>query len=80
MEGQNSCKIKWKCLNCDILMCNKCKDKIHVKLKFENDHTLINIKEVGMHRKALNFSEYAGQSVVMFCTSCIKNSTMATYL
>lgn len=58
MEGQYICKQKWKCLNCDILMCNKCKDKIHVQLKFAKDQTVINLKDVGKHREALNFLDF----------------------
>ncbi|XP_063402708.1 uncharacterized protein LOC134686833 [Mytilus trossulus] len=68
-------KIKWKCINCDVLMCDKCKDKIHSKLKNSKDHNVIDIKEVGIHRGELDFSdlkcmEHTGQSAVMFCTSC----------
>ncbi|VDI45562.1 Hypothetical predicted protein [Mytilus galloprovincialis] len=68
-------KIKWKCINCDVLMCAKCKDKIHAKLKNSKDHNVIDIKEVGIYRGKLDFSElkcyaHAGQSAVMFCTTC----------
>lgn len=68
-------KIKWKCVNCDMLMCTKCKDKIHVKFKFAKDHQIIDIKDVGDHLNTLDFSdlkciEHTGQSAVMFCTSC----------
>ncbi|VDH96988.1 Hypothetical predicted protein [Mytilus galloprovincialis] len=68
-------KIKWKCINCDVLMCAKCKDKIHAKLKNSKDHNVIDIKEVGIYQGELDFSvlkceEHTGQSAVMFCTSC----------
>ncbi|XP_071170934.1 uncharacterized protein [Mytilus edulis] len=68
-------KIKWKCINCDVLMCAKCKDKIHAKLKNNKDHNVIDIKEVGIYRGDLDFSvlkceKHSGQSCVMFCVSC----------
>ncbi|XP_052090154.1 uncharacterized protein LOC127726720 [Mytilus californianus] len=68
-------KIKWKCINCDVLMCSKCKDKIHAKLKNNKDHNVIDIKEVGIYRGELDFSDlkckkHSGQCCVMFCASC----------
>ncbi|XP_063404216.1 uncharacterized protein LOC134687688 [Mytilus trossulus] len=68
-------KIKWKCINCDVLMCDKCKDKIHAKLRNSKEHNVIDIKEIGMYYSELDFSvlkceEHTGQSAVMFCTSC----------
>ncbi|VDH96986.1 Hypothetical predicted protein [Mytilus galloprovincialis] len=68
-------KIKWKCTNCDILMCAKCKDKIHAKLKNSKNHNVIDIKEVGIYQGELDFSDlkcekHSGQSCVMFCASC----------
>ncbi|XP_071135795.1 uncharacterized protein [Mytilus edulis] len=58
-----------------MLMCTKCKEKIHVKFKFAKDHQVIDIKDVGVHIKTLDFSnlkcsEHTGQSAVMFCTTC----------
>lgn len=75
---ENETKINWKCLDCDVLMCDKCKNKIHVKLKCAKDHKVIAIKEVGLHRKELDFSnlkctEHDRQSCVMFCTTCDKS-------
>ncbi|VDI62891.1 Hypothetical predicted protein [Mytilus galloprovincialis] len=68
-------KIKWKCTNCDVLMCAKCKDKIHAKLKNSINHNVIDIKEVGIYQGELDFSDlkcekHSGQSCVMFCASC----------
>lgn len=74
---ENGTKIKWKCLNCDLLMCTKCKEKIHVKFKSAKEHTVLDIKQVGLHREELDFSdlkctEHSSQSCVMFCTTCDK--------
>lgn len=39
-------KIKWKCLDCALLMCIQCKNSIHNKIKTERQHRIIDIKEV----------------------------------
>ncbi|CAC5371501.1 unnamed protein product [Mytilus coruscus] len=44
---ESETKLKWKCLDCDLLMCNKCREKIHPKFKNADDHTILDIKEVG---------------------------------
>ncbi|XP_052087868.1 uncharacterized protein LOC127724905 [Mytilus californianus] len=68
-------RIEWKCLNCDMLMCDKCKEKIHVKFKFAKDHKVVSIHEVGLHAEEIDFSNlscksHTRQSCVMFCKSC----------
>ncbi|VDH92424.1 Hypothetical predicted protein [Mytilus galloprovincialis] len=69
-------RIKWKCLNCDMLMCDKCKEKIHVKFKFAKDHKVVTIEEVGLHKDEIDLSNiscqtHAGQTCVLFCKSCV---------
>lgn len=39
-------KINWKCLQCNLLMCSKCKDKIHPKFKSADDHEIVSLKEL----------------------------------
>ncbi|XP_076079699.1 uncharacterized protein LOC143049841 [Mytilus galloprovincialis] len=68
-------KIEWKCLNCDMLMCDKCKEKIHVKFKFAKDHKVVSIEEVGLHAEEVDFSSiscqnHLKQNCFMFCKSC----------
>ncbi|XP_063397268.1 uncharacterized protein LOC134681554 [Mytilus trossulus] len=46
--------IKWKCLDCDLLMCSKCKDQIHSKFKSEKEHKIIDIKDVGRQDKTVD--------------------------
>jgi len=72
---ENDTKIKWKCLDCNHLMCQNCKDKIHPK--FANNHTVIDIKEVGLHTEAkkLNFrniqcKQHIGHVCCLFCKNC----------
>ncbi|VDH97205.1 Hypothetical predicted protein [Mytilus galloprovincialis] len=42
-------KIQWKCIDCILLLCDKCKNKVHSKFKKAKDHKIITIKEVGLH-------------------------------
>ncbi|VDI63861.1 Hypothetical predicted protein [Mytilus galloprovincialis] len=42
-------KIQWKCIDCNLLLCDKCKNKVHSKFKKAKDHKIITIKEVGLH-------------------------------
>ncbi|XP_063435868.1 uncharacterized protein LOC134716790 [Mytilus trossulus] len=39
--------IKWKCIDCSRLMCNRCKEKIHPEFRNSKDHQVVNIKDVG---------------------------------
>lgn len=39
-------KINWKCLQCNLLMCSKCKDKIHPKFKSADEHKIVSLKEL----------------------------------
>ncbi|XP_052083362.1 E3 ubiquitin-protein ligase Trim36-like [Mytilus californianus] len=71
-------KIRWKCLNCDVSMCNRCKDNVHSKLKIDSQHVVVDIKELGKHGKiedAFPFSEvkcneHKGQVCCLFCKTC----------
>lgn len=40
-------KIKWKCLDCNLFLCMKCKEKIHSKVVTAVEHQIIYIKEIG---------------------------------
>ncbi|XP_076104382.1 uncharacterized protein LOC143073036 [Mytilus galloprovincialis] len=67
--------IKWKCLTCGVLMCSKCKDKIH--LMIGKDHKVVDIKNVGLPVEELDFTnikcqDHSGQSSCLFCTNCDK--------
>ncbi|XP_052070711.1 uncharacterized protein LOC127709291 [Mytilus californianus] len=74
---ESETKLKWKCLDCDLLMCNKCNDKIHPKFKNAIEHTLVDIKEVGLDdgKRILNFTNikcksHTTQSCCLFCSNC----------
>lgn len=72
-------KIKWKCVECELLMCNKCKEKIHPKFKNAKDHRIIDIKDVGIQDGGsgdnLDFTnikckQHQGQACCLFCSYC----------
>ncbi|VDI23139.1 Hypothetical predicted protein [Mytilus galloprovincialis] len=52
-EGGN--KIQWKCSTCESLMCDKCKDGVH--LKIGKDHKILNINDIGKQEDTIIFSE-----------------------
>ncbi|VDI06297.1 Hypothetical predicted protein [Mytilus galloprovincialis] len=53
--------IKWKCTECELLMCDICKTTVHSRIKTAEKHNIITIQEVGTdlseRLKALNISE-----------------------
>lgn len=67
--------IMWKCLDCSLLVCNHCKEKVHSKFKNAQDHKVIDIKEVGLHAEELDFKnikckEHAEHNCCLFCKTC----------
>ncbi|VDI84314.1 Hypothetical predicted protein [Mytilus galloprovincialis] len=67
--------IQWKCMDCSILMCGHCKEKVHSQFKNAQDHKIINREEIGLHTEELDFTnikcdEHAGQSSCLYCNTC----------
>ena len=71
-------KIKWKCITCDYLMCERC-CKGHKKIKSCNEHTIIDFKDIGLYQgqlknvsnfKNINCRVHNGQNYCFFCTNC----------
>ncbi|VDI67611.1 Hypothetical predicted protein [Mytilus galloprovincialis] len=67
--------IQWKCMDCSILMCSHCKDKVHSKFKNALDHKIIKREEIGLHTEELDFTnikcnEHAGQFSCLYCKTC----------
>ncbi|XP_076075705.1 uncharacterized protein LOC143046427 [Mytilus galloprovincialis] len=76
---ESETKLKWKCLDCDLLMCNKCCDKVHPKFKNAKDHSIVDIKQVGVsggvrHQDFTNIKckVHTSQSCCIFCSNCDK--------
>ncbi|XP_052087432.1 E3 ubiquitin-protein ligase TRIM33-like [Mytilus californianus] len=76
--------IEWKCLDCDLLMCQKCKEKIHPKFKLANEHKIVNIKDVG-HKEVqirsceeeiyfgnIKCTEHSEETCCLYCKVCDK--------
>ncbi|XP_071162812.1 uncharacterized protein [Mytilus edulis] len=67
--------IKWKCIDCNILMCNHCKEQVHSKFKNAHEHKTIDIKDIGLHREEIDFTnikcnQHSSQSCCLFCKTC----------
>lgn len=67
--------IKWKCIECNLLMCNTCRDKIHPKFINATDHKIVDIKDIGQHNEELDFTnikciEHSEQFYCLFCKKC----------
>lgn len=67
--------IKWKCIDCELLICDKCKDKIHLKIKGGQEHRILDIKEIGDQPEELDFTnlkcqEHSGNNKCLFCKTC----------
>ncbi|XP_071161227.1 E3 ubiquitin-protein ligase Midline-1-like [Mytilus edulis] len=42
---EESPEIKWKCINCELFLCQLCCSKIHSKIKTSQEHEMINLKD-----------------------------------
>lgn len=67
--------IKWKCIDCELLICDKCKDKIHLKIKGGQEHRILDIKDIGDQQEELDFTnlkcqEHSGNNNCLFCKTC----------
>ncbi|XP_063435616.1 uncharacterized protein LOC134716536 [Mytilus trossulus] len=64
--------IKWKCLECGLLLCNHCK-KVRLRGKTAEDHRIIDIKEIGLYKEDfanIPCQDHAGQYVCRYCKTC----------
>ncbi|XP_076113697.1 uncharacterized protein LOC143081958 [Mytilus galloprovincialis] len=67
--------IKWKCFDCELLICDKCKDKIHLKIKGGQEHRILDIEDIGDQPEELDFTnfkcqEHSGNINCLFCKTC----------
>ncbi|XP_063420854.1 tripartite motif-containing protein 46-like [Mytilus trossulus] len=67
--------IKWKCIECNLLMCYNCRDKIHPKFRNATDHKIVDIKDIGQQNEELDFTnikciEHSEQFYCLFCKKC----------
>ncbi|XP_063433836.1 uncharacterized protein LOC134715530 [Mytilus trossulus] len=67
--------IRWKCIDCELLICDKCKDGRHLRIKNAQEHKVISIKDIGLYSGELDFTnikcpDHATQSCCLFCKIC----------
>lgn len=69
--------IQWKCLDCRLLICEKCKDKIHLKIRNAKDHKIIHVTEVENCTEEFEYKhihcqveEHYEQYCCLFCKTC----------
>ncbi|VDI40047.1 Hypothetical predicted protein [Mytilus galloprovincialis] len=67
--------IKWKCRDCNISMCNHCRDQVHSKFKNALEHKTVDINDIGVHREEIDFTnikciQHSSQSCCLFCKKC----------
>ncbi|XP_052103606.1 uncharacterized protein LOC127737113 [Mytilus californianus] len=72
-------KIKVKCMNCDLYMCQKCTDKIHAKFKNADLHDIVDLKDIHSHIdetkansefKPVKCKDHRKQLCCMYCLTC----------
>ena len=63
-------KIKFKCLNCNLLMCSECCDKVHFRI--DKDHQITDIKDIGKRVpvRETKCENHKGQPCCLFCQTC----------
>ena len=44
---QGRSNVEWKCLSCQLLLCNTCKSNVHSKFKLADTHIIIDVKDIG---------------------------------
>ncbi|CAG2257622.1 unnamed protein product [Mytilus edulis] len=68
--------VKWKCLDCGLIICDECKDKIHRKIKRGKDHKIVNIHEKEYQQFTesdflnIQCQEHSEQLYCLFCKTC----------
>lgn len=74
---EESVQIDWKCFDCKLLMCNRCKGKIHPKIKLANKHRIVNIKHIALvdfedkpDLTSISCTVHEEKLCCLFCKSC----------
>ncbi|CAC5373885.1 unnamed protein product [Mytilus coruscus] len=67
---EESPEIKWKCINCELFLCQLCSSKIHSKSKASMEHEIINLKDLETQNFATSMRKVDLDNMV--CTKHIK--------
>ncbi|XP_071128024.1 uncharacterized protein [Mytilus edulis] len=81
---EESPEIKWKCINCDLFLCQLCCSKIHSKIKASMKHEIMNLKDFEMENFAtasrkvdlenMECTIHPNQKCFVFCKDCSEPS------
>ncbi|XP_071133176.1 E3 ubiquitin-protein ligase TRIM71-like [Mytilus edulis] len=70
-------KLEWRCVECDLIMCNKCRNKIHPKFKNAKYHTIVDIKQArvsgdkgNLDLEDIRCKVHTTQVCCLFCSYC----------
>ncbi|XP_071136935.1 tripartite motif-containing protein 42-like [Mytilus edulis] len=71
-------KIEWKCTDCSLLICDRCKVGVH--LRIAKDHRIVNIREIGEVEDSwdsfvfseLKCKDHHNQPCSLYCRTCNK--------
>lgn len=68
-----STTLRWKCIECDVLICDSCKT-VHMKIKGSRTHKIIDIKNIGTQSFEADFLNLECKehllNYCLFCLSC----------
>ncbi|XP_052103537.1 uncharacterized protein LOC127737037 [Mytilus californianus] len=74
---EGSTNVKWKCKECELLMCQNCTEKIHPKFKMADMHHVVEIKNVGTNHQdqfqkpnRAKCKIHISQDYCIFCQTC----------
>ena len=73
-------EIKWKCINCDLLLCQFCTTRIHSKSKSSTEHEIINLRDCvtefvldktrKVDLKKMTCAQHSNEKCVLHCKNC----------
>lgn len=72
-------KIMGKCLDCGLLLCSKCSDKLHSKLKQAADHRIVKLNDLSDHSQGVPNTQklkstkckiHTSQMYCLYCNTC----------
>ncbi|VDI72198.1 Hypothetical predicted protein [Mytilus galloprovincialis] len=79
---EESSDIRWRCINCDVFMCQICTTKIHRKIKSAEKHEILNLKDCGgidaaqairkVELQDMPCSTHIGHTCCVYCMDCGK--------
>lgn len=67
--------VKWNCIECSLLLCDKCNMSIHEKVKIAKQHKIVDIRTTEISQKNISFDQiscniHRHQLCCVFCFSC----------